>query len=157
MPVFFFIIVVFVLHHPTSHRFPLSVPVLFILKCSLHLCPLILSLALFPIQYGGAVCYCDNPTPSPFFAVSGVIDKCAWLCPLPDYSSFARHFVTSNQSLIGSGAAGEWQWSGKCVGYSYLSSWFIRLSRSLAPISRSDEDLTARVDLACSIWAFGMI
>lgn len=32
--------------------------------------------------------------------------------------------------------------------------FFLALERELGPISGSDEDLTALVDLACSIWAF---
>lgn len=60
---FFFCSAFCVLHHLSFQPVPLSVRVLFILKYFPYLHPLIPSFALFPVQYGGAVCYCDRLHP----------------------------------------------------------------------------------------------
>lgn len=81
-----------VLHHLSFQPVPLSVRVLFILKYFPYLHPLIPSFALFPVQYGGAVCYCDRFHP-PFLcclynnwqvctavASAGFLSICQTLC-----------------------------------------------------------------------------
>lgn len=61
-------------------------------------------------------------------------------------------------SLIGSEAADEMavEWETSEVRL-LLFLLVYTIEWALSQISRSDEDLTARVDLACSVWAFGMI
>lgn len=89
---FFFCSAFCVLHHLSFQPVPLSVRVLFILKYFLYLHPLIPSFALFPVQYGGAVCYCDRLHP-PFLcclynnwqvctavASAGFLSICQTLC-----------------------------------------------------------------------------
>lgn len=104
-----------------------------------------------PIRWSCLLLWSPQP---PFFAVSGIIDKCAWLWPLLAFSSFARHFVAFNHAF-------NCQWSSRWMaveretsGILSLFLWVYTMEQELSPISRSDEDLTALVDSALGILAW---